>query len=162
TAAVLKRALSAPAGDLPALARAARAALDQQHLLVVLKDPDANRLFGRKRWDGRMLGFTADYLMLVDTEVSSSKQSQDIRRDADYRVDLSDRSAPRATLTVTYRNGSDPGKRPGVWFVDNYRTFLRAYVPPGARLIDARGFDDAPSSYHSCDRQVLGGRVTIP
>ncbi|HEY3108850.1 MAG TPA: DUF4012 domain-containing protein, partial [Chloroflexota bacterium] len=161
TAAVLRRALGAPGDQLPGLAKSVRAALDQQHLLVWLKDPEAGRLFGRKHWDGRLLDYRGDYLMLVDTEVTSSKHSQDVRRDAEYRVEDAE-GDPRATLTVTYRNGTDPTKRPNVRFVERYRSFFRAYAPAGARLIEAEGFDGPPTSYGFCDRAVFGGRITIP
>ncbi len=161
SAAVLERALGAPPATLPAIVKAVRAALDDQRLLVALDDPEARAVLARKRWNGGLLPARGDALMLVDTEVTASKHSQQVARDADYRVTFEPGGAARANLRVTYANNTSPTSQPGVPFVPEYRTFLRIFVPPGATLLRSSGFTGAATVEAECGRSVFGGEVAI-
>jgi hypothetical protein len=161
--ALLQRLLVAPRDELPRLVRAVRQSLDEQHLLVWMRDPSTAEMFARRHWDGDLLATDRDTLMLVDTEVSGSKQSQHVSRDAEYRVDLSEPGAPAAALTVTYTNASNREQQPDLpYFVVDYRTFLRVYAPPGAELTRAEGFRRLADSAEECGRTVFSGEVLIP
>jgi hypothetical protein len=160
--AVLQAVLDAPRGKLPGLAKAVRASLDQQHLLVWVPDAEAARLLARKHWDDGLLTATSDSLLLVDTDVVGSKQSQAVTRDASYALNLTKPATPTASLTITYTNGSGPDQRPDISFVPQYRTFVRAVVPSGAQLLSTAGFAGAVSADQECGRRVFGGEVAIP
>ncbi len=162
TSAVVERVLQVSGSMLPKLAKATGTALAQQHVLVWVRDPAGAGLLSQKRWDGRMLETNGDYLMLVDSEVSSSKQSQKVRRDARYELDGAAPDGARSRLTVDYTNESQLDRRPGAIFRPIYRTFLRAYVPLGAEMIDSAGFNGPVSMYRECGRSVLAGEVAIP
>ena len=160
--AVLQAVLEAPPGKLPALVQALRASLDQQHLLVWVPDPEAASFLARKHWDGGLLTAARDSLLLVDTDVVGSKQSQAVTRDASYALNLAEPTSPTASLKITYTNTSRPDQRPGISFVPEYRTFLRAVVPPGAQLLSTSGFAGPVSADQECGRRVFGGEVLIP
>lgn len=160
--AVLQSVLSAPRAKLPDLVKSARAALEQQHVLVWVSDANAAQFFAAHRWNGGLLQASSDSLMLVDSEVGASKQSQAVTRDADYNVSLAPGERPRASLAVTYSNESRPEQRPEVHFQPVYRTFLRVFVPAGASLIDSSGFDGDVGTTSECGRQVFSGQVSIP
>jgi LPXTG-site transpeptidase (sortase) family protein len=160
--AVLEAVLAAPQATLPDLVKATRAALDEQHLLVWVTDADAAQVFATRRWNGAILPTSGDALLMVDTDVVASKQSQAITRDATYTVSLTSGERPRATLAIAYSNLSRPEQRPDVNFVPTYRTFLRVFVPRGARLLDSSGFDRQVSTSEECSRQVFAGQVSIP
>jgi hypothetical protein len=161
--ALLQRLLAAPRAQLPGIVQAVRAALDEQHLLVWMADEAADRVFAARRWDGELLRSDGDALMLVDTDVAGTKQSQHVARDAVYEVDLHDAAAPAASLTVTYTNASNPGQRPELrYFKVNYRTWLRIYAPAGATLTRSDGFDGPVSTDRECGRTVFAGEVLIP
>ena len=160
--AVLNAVLEAPRDKLPGLVKALRASLDQQHLLVWVPDSEAASFLGRKHWDGGLLTGSSDSLLLEDTDVVGSKQSQAVTRDASYTVNLAQPTSPTASLTITYTNGSQPDQRPDVSFVPEYRTFLRAVVPSGAQLLSTSGFTGAVSTDQECGRRVFGGEVAIP
>jgi LPXTG-site transpeptidase (sortase) family protein len=142
--------------------KAVRAALDEQHLLVWSADAQAAHLFASRRWDGALLPASGDSLMLVDSEVVASKQSQAVARDVTYGVTLADGERPRASLDVLYTNNARPQQRPDVQFVHEYRTFLRVLVPAGAHLLNSSGFDKTPSVGDECGRRFFAGQVTIP
>ena len=161
SSAVLQAVMSAPRGALQGLVKAGRIALDEQHLLVWVGDADATQLFASRRWNGALLPASGDALLLVDTEVGASKQSQAVTRDAQYSVSLAPGESPRASLAITYTNQSRPEHRPDVRFVSTYRTLLRVFVPPGATLTSASGFDGDITSSQECGRQVFGGQVSV-
>jgi sortase (surface protein transpeptidase) len=156
--AVFGKLTGAPASTLPAVVRAIRGALDQQHLIVWVRDPEAARVLAQRRWTGSLLDFAGDYLMLVDSEVSFSKQSQEVVRDAEYAVDLGDGAAPTARLTLTYTNNS---VKRNDWFRPVYRSYVRAYAPAGAQLVGSEGFRRPVTSHQECGRTVFGGEVAV-
>jgi hypothetical protein len=158
--AVLNRVLNAPRPLVPGLVRAVRTALDQQHLLVSVSDSDAAAVLARRHWDGSLLPTAQDGLLVVDTEVVGSKQSQSIRRDTDYRVDLVSPAGPRASATITYTNLSSP--QPNVFYLPDYRTFVRLYGPSGATLSSSEGFAGPVMASQECGRAVFGSEVLIP
>ena len=160
--AVLQRVLTSPRAVLPELVRAVHAALDDQHLLVWTARPEAAELFAIHRWDGGLLPASGDALMLVDTNVASSKQSQEVRRDTNYRVDLTDIGAPVAHVDVRYTNDSRPERRPGHSFVPTYRTFLRVFAPSGAQLEQSGGFVGSLTTGTECGRSFFAGEVLVP
>jgi hypothetical protein len=158
--AVLDRVLNAPRPYMPGLLHAVGAALDEQHLLVSVTDATAAAVLARRHWDGSLLPAAHDALLVVDTEVVGSKQSQAIKRDVDYRVELGGPTGPRATATLTYTNVSQP--RPNVFYLADYRTFVRLYGPSGATLASSDGFAGPVTASQECGRAVFGGEVSIP
>jgi sortase (surface protein transpeptidase) len=162
SAAVLDGVLDAPRSKLPAMIRAVRRALDEQHLLVAVWDPEAADLLARRRWNGALIPAARDALMVVDTDIVASKQGQSVSRDVAYSVDLGGGVPPHARTVVTYTNRSHRLERPNVSYVPEYRTFVRIYAPSGAELLASRGFADQVTAHDECGRAVFGGQVIIP
>jgi sortase (surface protein transpeptidase) len=159
--AVLKSVLTAPRSQLPDLVRAVKATLDQQHMLVWVTEPNAAQLFADRRWDGSILPASGDTLMIVDTDVGGSKKSQAVTRDAAYAVTLASGEPARASLQITYANNAWTDEMPDNPPVHRYRTFLRVYVPGGATLTSASGFDGDIAVGQECGRRTFGGMVTV-
>jgi LPXTG-site transpeptidase (sortase) family protein len=159
SAAVLQRVLNAPQSQVSGLVRAVRRALDEQHLLVAVADPAAAGVLARRHWDAALLPASGDALMVVETEVGASKQSQMVKRTVNYAVDLG--PDPHAQLSMTYTNLATPEQRPDVVFMPTYYTFVRAYAPAGAELLGADGFVGQPTAYQECGRTVFGGKVSV-
>ncbi|HEV7666218.1 MAG TPA: DUF4012 domain-containing protein [Chloroflexota bacterium] len=163
--AVLQQLLKAPRPLLPALAGATRNALEQQHLLISVSDPTVSAVLAKRHWDGAVLPVAGDGLMVIDTDVVASKQSQAVRRDVAYAVNLApgdgaSSDGPQATTTITYTNNSHPN--PLVTYLTAYRTFVRVYAPGGATLTDTNGFSGPIMTDQECGRAVFGGEVEIP
>jgi Protein of unknown function (DUF4012)/Sortase domain len=159
--AVLKSLLAAPRAQLPDLVNAVRATLDQQHLLVWVTEPRAAQLFASRRWDGSLLPTSGDSLLIVDTDVGGSKKSQAVTRDASYAVTLATGQPPRGALKITYLSHAWTDEEPTFPPAHRYRTFLRVYVPAGATLTSASGFDGEVAIGEECGRRTFGGMVTV-
>jgi sortase (surface protein transpeptidase) len=136
--------------------------LDRQQLLVAVWDPAASATFARRRWDGALLPAERDALLVIDSEVTASKQSQMVSRNVAYSVGLASPDGPHGRITITYTNNSRPDLRPNVFFVEDYRNYLRVYAPAGANLSTSSGFVTDVTTSVECGRTVFGGEVLIP
>jgi hypothetical protein len=86
------------------LARAARQALQQRHLLIYLRQPDVAESLAEAGWDGRLRQVDGDYLMVVDTNVGFNKVNGLVKESLLYAVDLTDPGLPQATLIVRHEH----------------------------------------------------------
>jgi hypothetical protein len=149
--AIIAKIETAPAGlDLVMLARAAQRALDQRHLLLYVEDPATAAILARRGWDGAVQPGSADFLMVVDSNVGYNKINPNIHEELTYTVDLSDLQAPRAELAVRHMNRVNiPGEcrqnsgdliGPD-WYEKRvagcYWDYLRVLIPGGSALIGA-------------------------
>lgn len=160
--AVLQRALAAPRAALPDLVQAVRRSLDEQHLLIFANRSDVARVLAARRWDGGLLPSDGDYLMLVESDIAGTKDSQLVTRDAQYQVDLAAPDGPRAHLAITYVNTAPQANRPSLPTSPVYRTLLRVFAPAEAVLTGAHGFAAAAQAGQECARAVFSGEVTVP
>jgi hypothetical protein len=107
--------------DWVTLARTLLRLLEEKHLLIYLRNPDAAALLSGQGWDGALRPGPAlstaegpgDFLMVVDANVGYNKASARVQETISYQVDLH-QSPPQAMLT----RGSSlhPGEplRPGL------------------------------------------------
>ena len=136
------------------LARAGLQALRQKHLLIYLAEAEGAGLAEDLGWDGAMaqvprdLQVPRDYLMVVDANVGYNKVNATIQQRIAYTVDLSERSRPRGTLTVTHTNPAPAADAPcnheprydrayAAMTQRCYWDYLRVYAPLGTQLLDA-------------------------
>ncbi|HUS13446.1 MAG TPA: DUF4012 domain-containing protein [Chloroflexia bacterium] len=142
-----------------ALALALQQGLDEKHILVSLHDADTARWLHTQGWDGALLDEPGDYLRVVDTNLGFNKVNPHIVATTTYAVTLAASDAPRAVLTLTYRNSSPADSEPCVRssvYKESYAAlsfgcywdYLRIYVPAGAQL-DGATLDGAAQQTQS-------------
>src|SRR5215207_3569268 len=102
---LLKVQADAASLDLWALASAFRRALNERHLLLAIQNPAVAPILSRHGWDGAVQAGSADFLMVVDTNMGYNKVNAHISESISYTVDLSDPSAPAAMATIHYAHG---------------------------------------------------------
>jgi hypothetical protein len=130
------------------IVRALGRALDERHLLVYLRDPNAAAALARRGWDGAVRPGANDFLMVVDSNLGYNKVNPNIREALAYSVDLNDLRAPMAELSIRHDHRlHGPGECQHSWharvvryedfFVGCYWDYLRALVPEGSRLVAA-------------------------
>ncbi|MDY6878131.1 MAG: DUF4012 domain-containing protein, partial [Chloroflexota bacterium] len=128
--------------------------LEEKHLLIYLRNPDAAALLSGQGWDGALRSGPAlgtakglgDFLMVVDANVGYNKASTRVQETISYQVDLH-QSPPQATLTLVYTHTSsaDYPCRPEIRYDPVYEQmtdrcywdYLRIYIPQGSQLLDA-------------------------
>jgi hypothetical protein len=176
------------AGDpaqMMALLQAARNAGERGDLLIYSTDPTVQAVAERMGWDGSIPDWQGDALYVVDTNVSYNKANLSVQQNMTYTVDLTDLSAPLATLRLVYQSLAtrpqcrwplDPIASYMELANDCYGDYLRVYVPQGAQMRNLPTFG-LPPSYAWVDdpaagvfraledergRQVYGGLMVLP
>jgi hypothetical protein len=146
-------------GALVPLAKAVLRALDERHLLLWLKNVPsetqpaqesvlASTLLSDLGWDGSLVQHPGDYLMVVDANLGFNKANAVVEEQLTYVVDLSALDRPQATFTVRHRHLLSQARAPcrheprydqtyEQMIERCYWDYLRVYVPPASRLIDA-------------------------
>jgi len=132
--------------DWVTLARTLLRLLEEKHLLIYLRHPNAAALLAEQGWDGALQPGSGDFLMVVDTNMGYNKTNARVQESIAYQVDLR-QSPPQALLTLVYTHTSTVDypchmeSRYGSGYeqmMDRcYWDYLRVYVPQGSRLLDA-------------------------
>lgn len=118
----------------PAVIELALSELREKNVMIYFKDKSLQDLVASVRWDGTVdTTWDGDYLMLVDANMGALKTDYFMKRTLEYVADFTGEK-PMGYLTYTYRNTATYGD----WRTSDYHTYLRAYVPKGAKLIERK------------------------
>lgn len=124
----------ATVGNAPKLAEFTQNELRNRDVMIWFADPNLQALVESVHWDGSVAeDWTGDYLMLVDANMGALKSDYYMRRSLDYTVDFTGEK-PVATVLYTYKHTAAYGD----WRTSDYHTYLRAYVPKGAKLLERK------------------------
>ncbi|HLG76637.1 MAG TPA: DUF4012 domain-containing protein, partial [Ktedonobacteraceae bacterium] len=154
---------SAPPSELVALANEMLYALKTKDIEVYFTDPQVEALVGKYGSTGQIDTSTNhDGLMVVETNVSASKNSKYVRTNIQDNVTLD--AAGGATHVVNIRFAYTWIDFP--YGFDTYRDYVRVYVPPSAQFLGGNGFDLGQSNalcYSNCPDDVYGdGSLLCP
>lgn len=117
--------------------------LNEKHVILQFDDPDLTNLLVEQGWNGQVVPFDGDYLMVVDSNIGFSKSNAIIEQSIKLEIDISDPQAPRKFVELTYRNPADSGKacndpvEPDERYYPVtrcYGDYLRIYTPQGSLL----------------------------
>jgi hypothetical protein len=172
--ALMHQVTEADGADLPRVLAALAQAAQQKHLLVWFRDPELQALVGDRGWDGRLEPGPGDFLGVVDTTISYGKVGPYI----DKTVGYSRRADGAAVLELTYANRFEP--QPGApwdplidgtwwdWRARQFRKeqgawlgYVRVLAPAGARVLEADGWDDAPTLSAEGPAAVMGAPLLV-
>jgi hypothetical protein len=156
---VLKRVKSLSLSKKYELFRVVLDDLHKKDIQLRFKDESLQTQVTQSGFDGALdKEWKNDYLFLVDANLNSFKTDYFMERSYAYTVDLSVPDAPRATLSVTYKN-TTPKKD---WFAKDYQTFLRVYVPAGSFLKTVTGALKDPVYGELLGKKYFGVLVQVP
>lgn len=148
-------------------------ALNERHLMIVVKDADTKRALAQIGWDGSLRENTGDYLMVVDANVGFGKVNSLISKRIDQRVTLNADGTASSELTLTYTH---QGQREGIHCQPPppytagityealihrcYYNYLRIYTPAGS-VLQAATPHPAPGEYFILGKPIDGQAVTL-
>jgi hypothetical protein len=147
--AILEELFGGQQNDWRSLAVVLVQALDERHLLLQFDDPVVESLLTRRNWDNAVRPFDGDFLMTTDSNIGFNKTNALVEIGLSYDVDLTDLSAPTASLVITHVNNSntgvqclhfDEGQAPEDYYYPMnrcYWNYLRVYKQAGVNLEDA-------------------------
>ncbi len=124
-------------------------ALEERDVLLAFTDDMAQRHAVDARWAGEVRATDRDALLVVHTNIGGGKSDGVIRDDIQHTASILDDGSLIDTVRITRTHEGVPApptaapseRLAGLVNVD----YLRVYVPRGAELLDAEGFETPPS-----------------
>ncbi len=149
-------------GNIPEIAKLAHEEMQNKNIMLNFSDPELQEIANSVQWSGRVAkDWSGDFLMAVDANMGALKTDYFMRRDMEYEVDFTGEK-PVVTLKIKYRNTAPYGD----WRTSDYHSYLRIYVPEGAKLLDRKMVSypnigtDLGKTYFGFILHVLIGRET--
>ncbi len=132
--------------------------LDKKNILIYLKDGEIQEFISQQGWSGEVdRNFQNNYLMLVEANLRGKKSNAFVSRQVDYKVDDTGQRT-KVDLQINFdHNNSEKD-----WFNDDYRCYLRIYLPKGSWLVKSSGIQYGPDFGEDLDKLTLGAYVIIP
>jgi hypothetical protein len=138
---LIERVLSMPVATAAQLGRELLDAAQEREVTVWMRQPAEQQLVASLGWDGHLKGTSGDYLMVVHSNIAGQKTDGVMSDAIDRTAKILPDGSVIVTLALTRTHGGEARALfNGVRNVD----YVRFYVPQGATLIEARGFE-APS-----------------
>ncbi|HEX6509106.1 MAG TPA: DUF4012 domain-containing protein [Chloroflexota bacterium] len=168
---VLQRLTSLPAHAWIQLGNAVATASEHGDMLLNFRDQAQQALLRAAGASHAISPRRGDYLYVVNTNLSYNKISKFVHLRTAYTVRIRPDRWLDAHLTIRLKNVPAPpsyhrdslGPQAGGygnW--DDYATFLRIYIPPGAQLIDQTGWTQPWSSGPAYGGTMFSGYLIVP
>jgi hypothetical protein len=159
-------------GQLAALLKALLVSLDEKHIQMFFDQSLAQEALSIAGWDGALdQSPYADYSLALDTNMGYNKVNANVTKSLRYEVDLSDSSAPVASLTITYSNASTEqaeclrtgGKSSYDMRMQGcYWNYLRVYATGGSELLSTEGVTVTEKLPDERGKTVWGTFLVVP
>lgn len=144
-------------GNISKLAEFFHAELKNKNIMLNFSDSNLQALAEKVSWDGKVnQNWDGDYLMMVDANMGALKTDYYMRRTASYDLDLTGEN-PVATLTMTYKNTAPYGD----WRTSDYHSYLRVYVPAGAKLLENKWVSPRGGSGDEFGKTYFGFKIDV-
>ena len=131
--------------------------LDRKNILLFLKDANNQEVISKFNWDGTVDQFYPnDYLMIVEANLAAKKSNAFIKREVEYLVDFT-KERPEVNLKIKYLHQGQEKD----WFNDDYRAYLRIYLPQGSWLLETNGVAGEIKFVDELNKTVIGHWIVV-
>ena len=118
--------------NIPGLSSFVLGELRNKDVMLNFVDQDLQQKVAEAHWDGTVnTEWDGDYFMMVDANMGALKSDYYIKRSIEYNVDLTGEK-PIAEVFLPYQHTATYGD----WRTSDYHSYLRIYVPKGAKLLE--------------------------
>jgi len=132
--------------------------LDKKNILLYFKDTKIQETISEFEWDGEVdQSYKDDYLMIVEANLASKKSNYFVEREVEYSIDLN-QEKPKVNLKIKYSHQ----KKEKDWFNDDYRFYLRIYVPLGSWLENAYGISSETKFENELNKTIFASWIEVP
>lgn len=140
---IMKRMENIEKLDVLKLAAEGHKALEKKEIQVYMDDKHAQDTFRSFGWTGEVLSPNEkqDYLHLVRSNLQGQKSDAKIKENMVLDTRIKQDGSVINTLSITRKHTGSPGEE--FYGADNI-SHIRAYVPEGAKLLSAKGFEYPP------------------
>lgn len=137
----------------------------EKHILFYLHNQEAQRGLEAINWAGRIKTYNGDYLHINDANLAGAKSNLYILPSVKQEVNITDNGAEETlTLDYKYPHGADNcslERKSGLCLAGIYRDYLRVYLPNGAVLVNASGFENKSKTFEDLNHTVIDGFFTV-
>lgn len=135
--------------------------IKQKHLLMYFKDPNKQNAVEVLGAAGRINDYAGDYLHINDTNFAGAKSNMFVTQEVEQVVSIAADGSLTKKLTLTYKNpraGDDCNLEHGKLCLNGQlRTWQRIYVPKGAVLKSAKGYELDATTTEDLGKTVFEG-----
>ena len=144
-------------GNISKLAEFFHKELKNKNIMLNFSDANLQALAESVYWDGKVAQtWDGDYLMMVDANMGALKTDYYMRREVSYDLDLTGEK-PVVTLNMTYKNTAPYGD----WRTSDYHSYLRVYVPAGAKLLENKWVSPRGGSGDELGKTYFGFKLDV-
>ncbi|MFA6161332.1 MAG: DUF4012 domain-containing protein [Patescibacteria group bacterium] len=141
---LMERAKNLKQDDWLALAAASNQALETKEIQISMFDPDEEALVENFGWQGQLKPTSGDSLAVIAANIAGQKTDAVVDEKVNHVAEIQADGSIVDTLTIDRTHNGQKGELfRGVRNVQ----YLRVYVPKGAELLDAKGFEPPPENY---------------
>lgn len=123
--------------------------LDEKHVLLYARHPEAEAMISQAGWSGKLLDTEKNFLSVVHSNINGYKTDGVIEESLSHRSDIAADGSITDTLVIERRHTG--GHTPYEWWNKVNADYLRVYVPLGSELLSVKGttweFPDPPLDY---------------
>ncbi|MBI4099769.1 DUF4012 domain-containing protein [Candidatus Microgenomates bacterium] len=164
--AIMRKALDAPSEMNAKIFQAIMTAAAQKHILIYLHEPDAQKGVEALELAGRIKTSTGtDYLHISDANLGGAKSNLYVVESVKQDVAINSNGA-ETSLTIEYKyphsaDNCSLERKEGLCLAGIYRDYLRVYLPKGATVDSATGFENKSRTFEDLGHTVIDGYFTV-
>lgn len=132
---ILARSLGAATDKLPEFINSGVKLAQGKHLMFFMHDNKLQESLGKLDWTGQNKDYKYDYLMINDSNFAGGKTNLYVKDDVKLDINIDKSGKVNHKLSINYRNPEEYK----VWLNGINRTYVRVYVPKGAKLTSSKG-----------------------
>jgi hypothetical protein len=138
---MLAKLSSKSIGELSDYGKEFRQLLSSRQILMYSRDSEVQAALQGLQYDGRLIDYDADYLLISENNIGGDKSSPYIDRKQDRKITILEDGTVNEDLTLTRIHTSDykypyvdAANGQGTWLVQINKTYLKIAVPAGTKF----------------------------
>ena len=153
TPALLNQLFDSNKTDLLGIVNELKTGLKEKDILLYFNNEDWQTKISDFDWSGEVKDTDLDYLAVVDSNIAGGKTDTVVKQHIDHKIAINENGTIEDTVTITRKHTGVKGDLlTGVRNVN----FMRLYVPAGAKLLSATGFNPPAAELFDIPDEGLG------
>jgi hypothetical protein len=156
---IITKVLSMEIRDLISLGSVFEESLNEKHLQATFKNTEAYNFFNKQEWAGSLDSKYGEAPISIDWNWGGNKANLYLSKNYSLEVDIKNEDTIDFTYSITTENSSKSTTYPE----GDYTNYQRIYIPSGATLLSASGFEEnAFTTIKESGFKVIGGWFNVP
>lgn len=155
---ILARSLGSATDKLPEFINAGVKLAQGKHLMFFMHDAKLQEALNKLDWTGQVKPYKYDYLMINDSNFAGGKTNLYVEQDVKLGINIDSSGKVKHKLSINYKNPEEYKS----WLNGINRTYVRVYVPKGAKLTGSKGSEVAVTTINEeLGKTVFEGFIQV-